>query len=507
MASFSDIDGVPASANAFLMRQVLRDEWGFEGFVVSDWQSIQQLQVHGLTANDRESALEAVSAGVDMEMAGGAYIDHLESLVDEGAIDIDVIDEAVTRILKLKFRLGLFNRTGTRPDSLPPVADESALETAYRSALQSVVMLANDGILPLSAGELRSVAVIGPLAEAPYEQLGTWVFDGDPDISVTPLRALDQLVGGQVEITHIRALRNSRSRDTSSFDLAVDAAKDADVAILFLGEESILSGEAHSRADITLPGAQEDLVRRVRQAGKPVIAVILAGRPLVLTNIVSEVDAILYAWHPGTMGGPAIADLLFGNESPSGKLPTTFPKSVGQVPVYYNHKNTGRPPEPGGILYIDDIEEGARQTSIGMSAFYLDDGFEPLYPFGHGLSYAEFSYDRIRTSAPAMTKGESLLVSADLTNTGLVAAEEVVQLYVRDLVGNVTRPVKELKGFKRVRVEPGQTVNVSFELTANDLEFYGRANRLILEPGDFHVWIGGSSATGLRSQFRLVHEE
>jgi beta-glucosidase len=506
MASFSDLDGVPATANEFLMRQVLRDEWQFDGFVVSDWDSVRQLQVHGLTTGDRDSAREAVTAGVDMEMAGDAYINHLEGLVEEGRISADIIDSAAANILRAKFLLGLFENPYTNPGDLPPIANEKTLETARMAALQSIVMLKNDnGVLPLSAAELTTIAVIGPLANAPYEQLGTWIFDGDPDLSITPMQAIQSLVGDTTDIRFVPAMDTSRSRDTAPFDEAVNAARTADAAILFLGEEAILSGEAHSRADISLPGAQAELVRRVRAIGKPVIAVILAGRPLTLTNIVDEVDAILFAWHPGTMGGPAIADLLFGIESPSGKLPATFPRAVGQIPIYYNQKNTGKPPVAGDIVLIDDIEVRAQQTSLGMSAFHLDAGFLPLFPFGHGLSYGDFTYDNIRTSAAEILIGDTLIISVDLTNNGNVAADEVAQLYVRDLVGNVTRPVKELKGFRRVRVEPGQTLTVDFELHTNELAFFGRNNQLMIEPGEFHVWIGGSSATELRSEFRIVN--
>jgi beta-glucosidase len=362
-------------------------------------------------------------------------------------------------------------------------------------------------VLPLSTDRIDSIAVIGPLADAPYEQMGTWVFDGDPTLSVTGIDGICDLVGDAVEIRFVRAMETSRSRETEAFDEAVAAAHESDVVILYLGEEAILSGEAHSRADINLPGAQAELVRRIRETGRPVIAVILAGRPLTLTNIVDEVDAILYAWHPGSMGGPAIADLLFGIESPSGKLPITFPRMVGQIPIYYNQKNTGKPPRHGEIVHIDDIDAHAPQTSLGMSAFHLDAGFTPLFPFGYGLSYAKFAYENIRTSAAEMALGETLTISADLTNNGAVAADEVAQFYVRDLVGNVTRPVRELKGFKRVRVEPGQTVTVDFELHTDDLAFFGRSNELIVEPGEFHAWIGGSSTTELRSEFRLVDSE
>jgi len=508
MTSFSDLNGVPATANKFLLREVLRDEWAFDGLVVSDWDSIRQLRIHGLTASDKDSAYEAVSAGVDMEMSGDAYSSFLEELVEGGQVSIDTIDAAVANILRVKLQLGLFDNPYTTPNALPPVANQAALDVARTAALQSVVMLTNkDEALPLSVEELKSVAVIGPLASAPYEQLGTWIFDGDPELSITPLQAIQSLVGDEVEVRFVPAMQTSRSRDTGPFAEAVEAARDTDATILFLGEEAILSGEAHSRADIDLPGAQAELVRQVAETGKPIIVVILAGRPLTLTNIVDHTDAILYAWHPGTMGGPAIADLLFGVESPSGKLPATFPRMVGQIPIYYNQKHTGKPPKADEIVHIDDIDARAPQTSLGMSAFHLDAGFLPLFPFGHGLSYGEFVYTNLRTSSADLQIGETLMVSVDLSNRGAAAAEEVVQLYVRDLVGSVTRPVKELKGFRRVRVEPGQTVRVDLELHSDDLAFFGRDNQLVVESGDFHIWIGGSSATELRSEFRLVERD
>jgi beta-glucosidase len=505
MTSFSDLNGVPATGNEFLLRQVLREEWEFDGFVVSDWDSIRQLQVHGLTENDKESAFEAVTAGVDMEMAGDAYSKHLAELVEEGRVSISGVDTAVLNILRTKLRLGLFERPFTDPEELPPVANGWAMETAKLAALQSVVMLKNDhAVLPLSAEKLNSVAVIGPLADAPYQQLGTWIFDGDVDLSVTPLHALHSLVGSDVEVRYLRAMENSRSRVSAAFDDAVEIARDSDVAILFLGEESILSGEAHSRADINLPGDQAELVRRIRETGKPVVAVIQAGRPLTLSNIVDQVDAILFAWHPGTMGGPAIAELLFGIESPSGKLPATFPRVVGQIPIYYSQKNSGKPPSWDNVAHIDNIDTRAPQTSLGMSAFHLDTCFTPLFAFGHGLSYAAFDYQHIRVSSHEIHMGDTLTISAELTNNGNVAAEEVVQLYVRDLVANVTRPVKELKGFRRIRIEPGETVTIDFQLHTDDLSFYGRDMQKITEPGEFQAWIGGSSETQLRTAFRIV---
>jgi len=505
MTSFSDLNGVPATGNEFLLRQILRTEWNFDGFVVSDWDSIRQLQIHGLTENDKESALEAAAAGVDMEMAGDAYSNHLADLVEDGRIEVSIIDSAVTRILQTKLRLGLFENPYTIPEELPPIENAWAMETAKQAALQSVVMLKNDhAVLPLSADQLSTVAVIGPLADAPYQQLGTWIFDGDVNLSVTPLHSIREFLGNDAEVHYVRAMETSRSKVSDAFDEAVAVARDSDVAIVFLGEESILSGEAHSRADINLPGDQAELVRRIRETGKPVIAVIQAGRPLTLTNIVDQVDAILYAWHPGTMGGPAIAELLFGIESPSGKLPATFPRMVGQIPIYYSQKNSGKPPSWDNIAHIDSIDARAPQTSLGMAAFHLDTCFTPLYAFGHGLSYASFDYQNIRTSEDEIRLGDTLDILAELTNTGDVAAEEVAQLYIRDLVANVTRPVKELKGFRRIRIEPGETVTVDFQLHTDDLSFYGRDMQRITEPGEFHAWIGGSSETHLRTEFRII---
>ena len=505
MTSFSDLDGVPATGNEFLVNDMLRGEWGFDGFVVSDWDSVRQLSIHGLTANDRESAFLAAKAGVDMEMHGDAYTNHLASLIEDGKVDEAVVDTAAANILRAKFRLGLFENPYTDPGLLPPIASKHALQTARQCALQSVVLLKNDHhVLPLNIDKLNSIAVLGPLADAPYEQLGTWIFDGDQNLSITPMHGIHSLVGDKVDVRYLRTMDNSRSRSTDAFDEAVAIASETDAVVLFLGEEAILSGEAHSRADISLPGAQAELVRRIRETGKPVVAVILAGRPLTLTNIVDDVDAILFAWHPGTMGGPAIADLLFGVESPSGKLPATFPKMVGQIPIYYNQKNTGKPPTPDTIAHIDEIDAHAPQLSLGMTAFHLDAGYLPLFPFGHGLSYAYFDYRNLTLSASEIGLGESLTVSVDITNTGRMAADEVVQLYVRDLVGNVTRPVKELKGFKRVHIEPGEKVTVDFELHTDDLAFYGRRMQLMTEPGEFHVWVGGSSDTDLRAEFRIV---
>ena len=505
MTSFSDLNGVPATGNSYILKDVLRGEWGFEGFVVSDWDSIRQLRIHGLTEDDRDSAQVAATAGVDMEMAGDAYSNHLQALVEEGAVSEQQIDTAVERILRVKFELGLFENPYTDPGKLPGFASQHGLEVARKSALQSVVLLKNeDGVLPLAEQELGSLAVIGPLADAPYEQLGTWIFDGDESLSVTPLQSIRELVGDDLELRYVRAMENSRSRVNEEFDVAVEAAQASDAVLLFLGEESILSGEAHSRANIDLPGDQVELVRRVRKAGKPVVAVILAGRPLTLSNIVDEVDAILYAWHPGTMGGPAIADLVFGRETPSGKLPATFPRLVGQIPIYYSQKQGGKPPSSDNVVHIDEIDAFAPQTSLGMSAFHLDTCFTPLFPFGHGLSYTTFEYHGLRVSQPEIPLGGTVTISTELSNRGDREAEEVVQLYTRDLVGSITRPVKELKGFRRVRLGAGETQTVSFTLHTDELTFFGRDGKRVVEPGLFHAWIDGTSDTEHRTEFRIT---
>lgn len=505
MTSFGDLNGIPCTANSFLLRQVLREEWGFSGFVVSDWDSVFHLKIHGLTADDEGSALEAAQAGVDMEMASATYKQYLAQLVERGKLAESVIDQAVDRILRLKLALGLFDNPYTEPDALPAFGSKQAIGIARQAARESIVMLKNhDRLLPLSASTLRSIAVVGPLADAPYEQLGTWIFDGDSALSVTPLEAIRDRVTPDVEVNFYQAMATSRDRGTEHFDAIAEAASQSDVVLMFLGEESILSGEAHCRADINLPGAQAELVRKLKTTGKPIVAVILAGRPLTLTNIIDDVDALLFAWHPGTMGGEAISELLFGDFSPSGRLPISFPRHVGQVPVYYNHKNSGKPPSDDAIVHIDDIDANAAQTSLGMTAFHLDEGFRPLFPFGFGLSYGDFVYSHISCDKPRARIGEILRISAVLRNQGPCKAIETVQLYIRDLVGNVTRPVRELKGFQRIELEPGQSKKVTFELPTENLAFFGRDQQSIVEAGEFRVWIGGSSVAELETGFSLI---
>ncbi|MEH6518200.1 MAG: glycoside hydrolase family 3 N-terminal domain-containing protein [Halioglobus sp.] len=504
MTSFSDLNGVPCAGNEFLLKDVLRGEWQYDGIVVSDWDAVKELTVHGFTANDCDAVREATAAGVDMEMASSLYSEHLPSLVAAGTVSEEQIDVMVCNILRLKFQLGLFENPYTDPNKFPHHVNDQYLQAARDAALRSCVLLKNDNkVLPLSAASLGSLAVIGPLADDGYEQLGTWVFDGESHHSQTCLQAIHELAGDQFEVRWAQGMENSRTRHADGFDHAVDIARESDAVLMFLGEESILSGEAHCRAEIGLPGSQEQLIEAVAATGKPIVLVVMAGRPLTLETILDKVDAVLYAWHPGTMGGPAIADLLFGVESPSGKLPVTFPRVVGQIPIFYSRKNSGRPPSHDSITHIDEIDGKAPQTSLGMSAFHLDAGFTPLYPFGYGLSYTEFEYSDIALSNHVIAHGETLELSAMLCNVGDTVAEEIAQLYIRDLVGNVTRPVKELKGFQKIRLEPGQSERICFSLHTDDLAFYNRKMERVVEAGQFHVWIGGSSSAELWSEFEL----
>ncbi len=505
MSSFSDLNGIPASANEWLMKDILRGEWKYNGFVVSDWESISQLKIHGLTQDDEQSAFEAANAGIDMEMVSKTYQKHLPSLIKRGEISIKVIDQSVLKILTLKKQLGLFSSAQTKLSSVSENTLRRSLETAKEIALKSCVLLKNSSkILPLDKSTLSSVAVIGPLADDPYEQLGTWIFDGDTSRSVTFLAAIQSSVESHVQVNFEQCLATSRDNGSSQFAAATKVVAQSDVAILVLGEESILSGEAHCRADISLPGAQEELIQTLSATGKPIVLIVMAGRPLTLEPIIPFVDALLYCWHPGCMGGPAIVDLLFGVQSPSGKLPITFPRKLGQIPIYYSQKRSGKPATEESFLHIDDIPIRAEQTSLGMSATHLDTHFSPLYPFGFGLSYGLFEYANITVSHQRVRLGDDIKITAEISNNSHVDCEEVVQLYVRDLVGSVTRPVKELKGFKRIHFKANETQQVSFTLNTKALAFYNRKMVLVTEPGDFHVWIGGCSDSSLKTEFTVT---
>ena len=501
MTSFNDVNGVPATGSRYLLQNVLRGEWGFDGLVVSDWESVTEMIAHGFAADDKDAAHLAANAGVDVEMTSRTYEDYLHELIDEGAFSEAQLDELVRNILRVKLRLGLFENPYIDRSRDDVILSDAHLAASREAAVQSFVLLENHNErLPLSKDV--SVAVIGPLADAPHEQLGTWTFDGDESHSRTPLDAITELLGEE-RVRFAPALDYSRERDTARFDDAVAAAAESDVVLFFGGEEAILSGEAHSRANIDLPGAQEALIHRLAETGKPIVLVVMAGRPITLGNVLDHVDAVLMAWHPGTMAGPALADVLFGDAEPQGRLPVTWPKVVGQVPIYYNHPNTGRPPDDASFVHMDDIPIKAWQSSLGNTSHYLDAGFTPQYFFGYGLGYTTFGYDNLQLSADSMPVDGGLTVRADVTNTGDRRGTEVVQLYVRDLVGDVVRPVRELKGFRRITLDPGETTTVEFVLDGAELSFHNQLLERVTEPGEFHVWVGPNAAEGLQGSFHI----
>jgi beta-glucosidase len=499
MTSFNDNDGVPSTGNVFLVKDVLRDEWGFDGLVVTDWNSMGEMINHGFGTDRKDVARKALEASVDMDMMTYGFLSHLEELVHSGAVKESAIDQAVRNILRVKILLGLFENPYVDVEAGKEVqyAPEH-LAAAQKTAEESAILLKNDGVLPLKADAVRNILVTGPMADAPHEQLGTWAFDGQSSHTITPLKALQERFPGKV--TYVQGLKNSRSR-RDRFDDVVAAARRADVVLVFLGEEAILSGEAHSLADLNLKGAQSELLAALKAAGKPVVATVMAGRPLTIERDLPHCGALLYAFHPGTMGGPALVNLLFGDVNPSGKTPVTFLRTVGQAPLYYSHNMTGRP--YNGETLLDDIPEEAGQTSLGNTSYYLDYGAYPLFPFGYGLSYTTFAYSGIALDREAYGTEDTVQVTFTLANTGSRAGTEVVQVYVRDLVGSITRPVKELKHFERVALEPGERRTLTVGIPVGDLAFVGLDGVKKVEPGEFQLWVAGDSASGTPVSFEV----
>ena len=491
MTSFNDVDGLPSTGNEWLLRDILREEWGFDGMVVTDWNSSGEMVAHGFAEDLKHATELSINAGVDMDMMSFGYVQYVKALVDEGKIKAETIDNAVRNILKLKFRLGLFEN---------PYVDESlARQVAYapehlaaakQSAVESAILLQNNNdVLPLKSA--KRILVTGPMADAPYDQLGTWAFDGEEAYTVTPLTALRK----DYEVVYEPALAYSRDASTAGIPAAVAAARSVDAVVAFVGEEAILSGEAHSLSQINLQGAQSELIKALKATGKPVVVVVIAGRNLTIERDLENCDAMLYSFHPGTMGGEALADLITGRAVPSGKSPVTFLRDAGQAPFYYNHPMTGRP-NSGTETLLNDIPLKAGQTSLGCTSYYLDTGYGPLFPFGYGLSYTKFEYANIAIDKAEYAEGDTIVVEYDLTNTGNYDATEVAQLYVRDLVGSVVRPVKELKRFERVELKAGETKHCRFELPVAELAFWNRDMEYVVEPGNFQLWVAGDSATG-----------
>lgn len=501
MTSFNDLNGVPASGNSFLLKKILREEWKYDGFVVSDWNSVTEMIPHGFATDEKDAALKSASAGLDMEMTSLSYAHHLKTLIAEKKISEKQLNEMVRNILRIKFRAGIFENPYFKDREKFSLLTADALQTAKNAAIKSCVLLKNENqILPLKPNQ--KIAVIGPLAEAPREQLGTWTFDGNKEDSQTPLKALQNSFE-QNNIFYAPGLSHSRSLSEEGFSAAIAEAEKSDIILFFAGEEAILSGEAHSRANINLPGLQEKLIAELQKTGKPIVLVLMAGRPITLSAVLPKVNAILMAWHPGTMAGPAISDLLQGVANPSGKLPVTWPKEVGQIPIYYNHPNTGRPADPKTFVAIQDIPVEAWQSSLGNNSHYLDAGYEPQYPFGFGLSYTTFSFENLKIEKTVLKDNDKLNVSALITNTGNTTGTETIQLYVRDITGSIVRPVRELKDFKQIELKPKESRTVQFSIPVSDLAFYNDKMELKTEPGDFKVWIASHAENGLEGDFKI----
>ncbi len=490
MASFNEIGGIPSSASTFLMTKILRDEWESDAFVVSDWNSIGELIPHGVAKNLKHAAELGIKATVDMDMQASAYYRHLTELVKEGKVDIKYVNDAVKRVLIAKFKLGLFDNPYKYLDEereKKNVMSKEIVNVTKEVALETFVLLKNDkNLLPLSK-ELKKIAVVGELANSSDDVLGGWAAQGSKDDGVSILAGIKNKVGSKITIDYAEGCKVVGD-DKSGFNRAVEVAKSADVAIVVVGESRNMSGEASSRASLDLPGVQEELVKELQKTGKPIVVVLMNGRPLSIPWIQSNVPAILETWYGGIQAGNAVAEVLFGDYNPNGKLPVTFPRHVGQVPIYYNHKNTGRPHNPGDHY----------------TSYYMDLENTPLYPFGFGLSYTTFSYSSPVLSKTQIAKDESLKVSVDVTNTGSRDGAEVVQLYIRDLVGSVTRPVKELKDFTKISLKAGETKHVEFTITPEKLKFHDINMNYVVEPGDFKVFVGTNSVDVKEAAFTVV---
>ena len=487
MSAFNDLNGVPSTANKGNIAGVLRGEWGFKGFVVSDYTSVKELITHGFAADEEDAVIRALSAGVDMEMVSTLYRDKGPDAVVSDRLPMETLNASVRRVLETKFRAGIFEKPYIDP-ALETVnlLTQKNMELAKEAALQSMVLLKNEGgLLPISPG-LRKIAVVGGLADSKIDMMGSWSADGKAADAVTLLEGIKEEVLPGAEVIYSTGCSPSDGTD-EAMDKAVAAAAGADVVIAAVGEAASMTGEASSRAFLTLPGRQLELLERLKKTGRPVIVVLFNGRPLELTWLDANLPAILEAWYPGTEGGLAVAKTLFGKSNPGGKLPVTFPRTLGQVPIYYAHRNTGRPPSPSD-----------RYTSK-----YSDSPVEPLYPFGYGLSYSSFSYSGLSVSPSQVTTDGSMKVTVHVSNLSARSGDEVVQLYIRDMSGSETRPVRELKGFKRVTLDPGEIRTLEFELGPAELGYH-YAEGFAVEPGVFKVYASGSSVGGVETQFEVI---
>jgi beta-glucosidase len=490
MSSFNTINGVPASANPFTLTDVLRKEWRFDGFVISDYESVKELIAHGVAANEAEAAQEALTAGIDMEMVSRLFSNQVPRLVQEGRVSQANLDEAVRRVLRIKLRLGLFERSYADEARETRVMGAQEHQAAAREvAARSMVLLKNEGgVLPVSS-QVKSIAVLGPLADDRDTPLSHWRGNGRPDDVVTLLAGIRARFANRqdVQVSHIKGCE-IEGGNADGYAEAVRLARQSQVVVLAVGEASAMSGEAASRSSLDLPKHQLGLVKAVQATGTPTVVVLFSGRPLTIGWIAEHVPAIIEAWLPGTQGGHAIADVLFGDVNPGGKLPVTFPRVVGQVPIYYNHLSTGRPPKAD-----------SKYTSK-----YLDVALNPLFPFGHGLSYSRFRLSNLQLSARSIPANGRLTASVDVENIGDRIGDEVIQLYIRDVVASVARPVKELAGFERLTLRTGERKTARFDLGPKHLGFYNRRVQFVVEPGEFQVTAGTSSEGGLTDHFEVT---
>jgi beta-glucosidase len=505
MSSFNEINGVPASANPWLLNQLLRNEWGFKGFVVSDYTAINEMIEHGLGSDLKEVSMLALNAGLDMDMVGEGFLLHSKQLINEGKVSLSTIDKACRLILEAKYKLGLFDDPYRYCDANraeKEILTPDNRDAARQAAAASMVLLKNDRqLLPLKPS--GNILVVGPLANSGQDMLGTWCGAGDGRYAVTFFEGIRNAVGSTGTVSYVKgcnAIEDAKllkklvnpdqidPRDNNKMiSEATEKAKKSDVIIAILGEPANMSGEANSRSNIDLPEPQQKLLRSLLATGKPLVLVLMNGRPLTIEWENNEVQAILEAWHPGTEAGNGLADVIFGKVNPSGKLTMTFPRNIGQIPIYYNHKNTGRPFDPA-----KDEKYKSR---------YLDVENEPLYPFGYGLSYSEFRYSNLQLDNVVMNPVNDIKVTVTVKNAGHFDGNEVVQLYIQDLAGSITRPVKELKGFQKVFLKSGESKQVTFLLNSSDISFYNQQLHFGPEPGKFKVFIGPSSASGLEGAF------
>ena len=503
MNAFNEIGGTPSTANAHLLRDILKGEWNFDGFIVSDWNSIGELLIHGVAADKKDAARLAINAGSDMDMEGNCYVPNLKKLVEEETVDVKLVDDAVRRVLRVKFLLGLFDDPYKYSDEKlerTAILTKENLQAAREAGKRSIVLLKNDNqILPLKK-EGQKIALIGELAADKDVPLGSWRAKAITGSAVSLLEGMQSAVLNKADLNFAKgpvfvlgkslftAPLTFNTTDRTGIKEAVKIAKAADVVVIALGENCFQTGEGRSQTNIQLKGLQQELLEAVCAVNKKVVVVLMNGRPLDISWMAKNVPSILEVWHLGSEAGNAIADVLFGDYNPSGKLSASFPRTVGQVPLYYNHKSTGRPADSDANVFW---------------SHYTDASNDALFPFGYGLSYTTFEYSNLKLSAETIAKGENILVSVTVKNTGKVTGEEVVQLYIRDLVGSITRPVKELKAFEKISLTPGESKVVTFDLGEKDLAFWGADNMFRAEPGDFKLWVGPNSVDGLDTSFKL----